>query len=49
MNVADGVPRLASRAADLKQAMRSKRIEHRQYILQHGQVLPEVRQRQWMN
>jgi xylulose-5-phosphate/fructose-6-phosphate phosphoketolase len=46
-DVADRVPRLAPKAAYLKQAMRDKRIEHRQYILQTGQDLPEVREWKW--
>jgi xylulose-5-phosphate/fructose-6-phosphate phosphoketolase len=47
IDVADRVPQLAPRAGHLKQAMRDKRIEHRQYILRHGQDLPEVREWRW--
>ncbi|HWQ37954.1 MAG TPA: phosphoketolase family protein [Burkholderiales bacterium] len=47
MDVADRVPLLGSKAAYLKQAMRDKRIEHKQYILKHGQDLAEVRNWKW--
>lgn len=30
-----------------RQAMRDKRIEHRQYIICHGEDMPEVREWQW--
>jgi xylulose-5-phosphate/fructose-6-phosphate phosphoketolase len=46
-DVAERVPRLASKAAYLKQAMRDKRIEHRQYILRNGQDMPEIRNWRW--
>ena len=47
MDVADRVPRLASRAAYLKQHMRGKRIEHKQYIVAHGEDMPEIRDWKW--
>jgi xylulose-5-phosphate/fructose-6-phosphate phosphoketolase len=34
-------------AAYAKQAIRDKLIEHRQYIAEHGEDLPEIRQWQW--
>ena len=43
----DRVPSLGSRAAYVKQLMRDKRIEHRQYIRAHGEDLPEIRAWQW--
>jgi xylulose-5-phosphate/fructose-6-phosphate phosphoketolase len=46
-DVIDRVPMLGYRAAYLKQLMRDKRIEHREYITRHGQDLPEVRNWQW--
>jgi len=46
-DVIDRVPELGYRAAHLKQAMRDKRIEHRHYIVRHGQDMPEVREWQW--
>jgi xylulose-5-phosphate/fructose-6-phosphate phosphoketolase len=47
MDVIDRVPGLASRAAYVKQAMRDKLVEHRQYIRAHGQDLPEIRDWVW--
>lgn len=44
--VADGidrVPALGPRAARAKQAIRDKLIERKQYIAQHGEDLPEIR------
>ncbi len=47
MDVADRVPELAGKAAYLKQHMRDKRIEHKQYIVQHGEDMPEIRGWKW--
>jgi xylulose-5-phosphate/fructose-6-phosphate phosphoketolase len=47
IDVIDRVPSLGYRAAHLKQRMRDKLIEHKQYIEQHGEDLPEVRGWQW--
>jgi len=47
MDVADRVPKLASTAAYIKQHMRDKRLEHKQYIVAHGEDLPEIRDWQW--
>jgi xylulose-5-phosphate/fructose-6-phosphate phosphoketolase len=46
-DVIDRVPGLAARAAHLKQMLRDKLVEHRQYIREHGQDLPEVREWEW--
>jgi xylulose-5-phosphate/fructose-6-phosphate phosphoketolase len=46
-DVIDRVPSLGHRAAHLKQLMRDKRIEHRQYIVEHGEDLPEIRHWKW--
>jgi xylulose-5-phosphate/fructose-6-phosphate phosphoketolase len=41
------VPRLGSTAAYVKQALRDKLIEHRQYVDQHGIDMPEVLNWRW--
>ncbi len=43
----DRVPQLGARAAHVKQAMRDKRIEHKEYIAAHGEDMPEVRDWKW--
>jgi len=45
--VIDRVPKLGYLAAYAKQAMRDKLIEHREYITEHGDDLPEIRDWQW--
>jgi xylulose-5-phosphate/fructose-6-phosphate phosphoketolase len=47
MDVNDRVPALGYRAAHVKQAMRDKRIEHRAYIVRHGDDMPEIRDWTW--
>jgi len=46
-DVIDRVPSLGYRAASLKQIVRDKLTEHRRYIVEHGEDLPEVRQWKW--
>jgi xylulose-5-phosphate/fructose-6-phosphate phosphoketolase len=46
-DVIDRVPGLGERAAYAKQFIRDKLIEHRHYIRQHGQDMPEVRDWEW--
>src|SRR5262249_40644890 len=41
--VVERVPSLASRAAHVKQRLRDKLIEHREYICLHGEDIPEIR------
>ncbi len=42
-DVIDRVPGLAAAAAHVKQALRDKRIEHKLYITEHGEDMPEIR------
>ncbi|HTE43394.1 MAG TPA: phosphoketolase family protein [Steroidobacteraceae bacterium] len=46
-DVIDRVPGLASRAAYGKQHLRDQLMKHKQYIEQHGEDMPEVRNWQW--
>jgi xylulose-5-phosphate/fructose-6-phosphate phosphoketolase len=46
-DVIDRVPKLGSRAAHLRQRMAEKLVEHRQYIEEHGEDMPEVRSFRW--
>jgi xylulose-5-phosphate/fructose-6-phosphate phosphoketolase len=41
-DVIDRVPQLGARAAYAKQAIRDKLIEHKEYIAEHGEDMPEV-------
>ena len=41
-DVIDRVPKLGERAAYAKQAIREKLIEHKQYIAEHGDDMPEI-------
>ncbi len=47
MDVIDRVPRLGTRAAHVKQAMRDQLIEHKNYVREHGDDLPEVKDWKW--
>lgn len=46
-DVIDRVPKLGAKAAHLKQKLRNKLIEHKQYITEHGQDMPEIREWNW--
>ena len=47
MDVIDRVPGLAARAADAKQKLRNLLIEHKLYIVSHGEDMPEIRDWKW--
>ena len=46
-DVIDRVPGLGARAATLTQFIRDKLIEHKQYIRQYGEDMPEIRAWKW--
>ncbi len=47
MDVIDRVPRLESVAAQQKHIFRSRLIEHKLYVAEHGDDMPEIRDWQW--
>jgi xylulose-5-phosphate/fructose-6-phosphate phosphoketolase len=49
MDAIDRVPRLADRAIYLKQALRNKLIDHKQYISKYGEDMPEIQNWKWSN
>ncbi len=46
-DVIDRVPQLGARAAYAKQAIRDRLIEHRLYIQEHGEDMPQIQQWRW--
>ncbi|MFH1283350.1 MAG: phosphoketolase family protein [bacterium] len=48
-DVVDRVPKLGSKAAYIKQAIREKLIEHKEYIRKHGEDMPEILNWKWNN
>lgn len=46
-DVIDRVPSLGSKAAHIKQPMQGKRTEHRHFIRQRGEDMPEMRNWKW--
>jgi len=47
MDVIERLPNLGAKGTELKQAMQAKLVQHRQYINQNGQDLPEIRNWKW--
>ncbi len=47
MDVVDRLPGLGARAAYLKQRLAEKLIEHGEYIREHGEDMPEIRDWRW--
>jgi xylulose-5-phosphate/fructose-6-phosphate phosphoketolase len=47
LDVIDRVPKLATRAAYAKQALREKLIEHKQYIARYGDDMPAIATWNW--
>lgn len=46
-DVVERVPKLGDKAAYIKQTMRDKLIEHKEYIRRYGQDMPEIRDWKW--
>ena len=47
MDVIERLPKLEATGAHVAQAMRDKLIEHKQYIVEHGDDMPETRNWKW--
>jgi xylulose-5-phosphate/fructose-6-phosphate phosphoketolase len=47
MDVIERVPALGTKAAHVKQQFRDKLIEHRGYIDEHGEDMPEIQNWDW--
>jgi xylulose-5-phosphate/fructose-6-phosphate phosphoketolase len=48
-DVVDRLPGLGGRAAYFKQGIRDRLVEHKQYIRDHGEDMPEIRDWRWGN
>jgi len=46
-DVIDRVPRLRTIAAHTRQLLRNKLIDHKLYIAEHGDDMPEIRDWKW--
>jgi xylulose-5-phosphate/fructose-6-phosphate phosphoketolase len=46
-DVLDRIPSLGSRVAYVKQLLRDKLLDHKAYVWEHGQDMPEVREWRW--
>jgi xylulose-5-phosphate/fructose-6-phosphate phosphoketolase len=47
MDAIDRLPQTGDAGAQLKQVLRDKLVEHRQYINANGQDMPEIRNWRW--
>ncbi|WP_422678775.1 hypothetical protein [Chamaesiphon minutus] len=48
-DVIDRLPQIQSIGAHAQQLLRDKPIEHRHYIIKHGEDMPEILNWQWSN
>jgi xylulose-5-phosphate/fructose-6-phosphate phosphoketolase len=46
-DVIDRLPQLGARAACFKQALRKKLIDHKHYVCEHGDDMPEIAGWRW--
>ena len=49
MDIIDRLPQTDDNSICLKQQLKDKLIEHKQYIDKHGQDMPEIRNWKWSN
>jgi xylulose-5-phosphate/fructose-6-phosphate phosphoketolase len=47
MDAVDRLPQTGTKGTYLKQQLQDKLVEHRQYIVEHGEDMPEIRDWQW--
>jgi xylulose-5-phosphate/fructose-6-phosphate phosphoketolase len=47
MDTIDRVPQTGEKGQQLKQQLKAKLIEHKQYICENGQDMPEIRNWHW--
>jgi xylulose-5-phosphate/fructose-6-phosphate phosphoketolase len=47
MDVIDRLPQLGARAAYFKQAIQEKLIEHKQYVCEYGDDMPDIADWRW--
>jgi len=49
MDTIDRLPQTGAKGIYLKQQLKAKLLEHRQYIDEHGQDMPEIGNWKWSN
>ncbi len=49
MDALDRLPQVGAKGIELQQQLKEKLIEHRRYICQHGEDMPEIREWKWSN
>jgi xylulose-5-phosphate/fructose-6-phosphate phosphoketolase len=46
-DVLNRLPQLGAQSGHLKQLLHNKLVEHRQYVREHGDDMPEIRNWEW--